>query len=54
VNKVLGLSRQERRKIRAMMHNAKKTGQTSPRLEGKLAYLAMLNPAQAKGLAAKL
>jgi RNA-directed DNA polymerase len=39
VNKVLGLSRKERRKIRAMIHNAKRTGENSPQLEGKLAYL---------------
>lgn len=50
VNKVLGLSRQERRKIRAMLHNAKKNGETPPQLEGKLAYLTMLNPEQANAL----
>ena len=51
VNQVLGLSRQERRRLRAAAHRL----QTKPdadaterrKLEGKLAYLAMLNPAQA-------
>jgi RNA-directed DNA polymerase len=55
VNKVLGLSRKERRKIRAAIHNAKKSAEPmSPRLEGKLAYLAMLNPDQAKALTARV
>ena len=54
VNKVLGLSRQERRKLRAMMHNAERTGEIPPTVQGKLAYLAMLNPSQAKALSPKL
>ena len=52
VNETLGLSRQERRKLRAQIH------QMSPdhapeelaRLRGKLAYLRMLNPDQAAAL----
>jgi len=51
VNQTLGLSRQERRRIRAAMHqlrnNAAAAGTQRARLEGKVAYLAMLNPKQA-------
>lgn len=53
VNQVLGLSRQERRRLRAMAHQVgKKLSQNQPddrhaKLQGKLAYLAMLNPQQA-------
>ena len=57
VNRVLGLSRRERRKIRAMVHRlslAAKEGKANQedvrRLRGKLAYLAMLNPEQAEAL----
>ena len=57
VNDVVGLSRRERRKLRAMAHQAalkERSGeldlQTRRRLEGKLAYLAMLNPSQADAL----
>lgn len=54
VNKEMGLSRQERRKLRAALHRQN----TSPdadshermRLEGKLAYLYMLNRDQASAL----
>ncbi|HTT37928.1 MAG TPA: reverse transcriptase family protein [Burkholderiales bacterium] len=59
VNDVLGLSRQARRRIRAAIH---RSGQTeaaaspdavaSARLQGRLAYLSMLNPDQARRLTA--
>jgi hypothetical protein len=53
VNEVMGLSRQERRRLRAMIHHLKQ-GQTDDGrlayLRGKLAYLAMLNPEQAEKL----
>jgi len=57
VNKAMGLSRQERRKLRAALHR-QKTQAADPttsagerlRLMGKLAYLAMLNKAQAAAL----
>jgi RNA-directed DNA polymerase len=57
VNKAMGLSRQERRKLRAALHQ-QKTKAADPttgagerlRLMGKLAYLAMLNKAQAAAL----
>ena len=57
VNKTMGLSRQERRKLRAALHR-QKTKPADPttsagerlRLMGKLAYLAMLNKAQAAAL----
>jgi RNA-directed DNA polymerase len=51
VNQVLGLSRQERRRLRATAHQLRTQGAAAdPRLEsftGKLAYLEMLNPQQA-------
>ncbi|WP_245682560.1 hypothetical protein [Archangium gephyra] len=50
VNETLGLSRQERRKLRAAIHQARKEGappEAAARIEGKLAYLSMLNPEQA-------
>jgi len=54
VNKEMGLSRQERRKLRAALHRQKTSAETDPRermrLEGKLAYLHMLNPGQASAL----
>ena len=56
VNQTLGLSRQERRKLRAMKHRLKlarddASGATDQDyLRGKIAYLAMLNPAQAAKL----
>jgi retron-type reverse transcriptase len=56
VNRTLGLSRQERRKLRAMQHrlrtapNDASTARDRVWLEGKLAYLAMLNPEQASKL----
>jgi len=53
VNKAVGLSRQERRRLRAMAHrlsHQEERGAASgllARLEGKIAYLSMLNPQQA-------
>ncbi|MGC3959993.1 MAG: reverse transcriptase family protein [Verrucomicrobiota bacterium] len=55
VNRTLGLSRQERRRMRAALHQLQRS-QPPPeaglqmQIEGKLAYLAMLNPAQAENL----
>ena len=55
VNDTLGLSRQERRKIRAARHRLsfaspdRHAAQRSS-LTGKLAYLSMLNPEQAEKL----
>ena len=55
VNQTLGLSRQERRRLRAMLHHesqgkplhdAGKQPATSAQLHGKLAYLKMLNAEQ--------
>jgi RNA-directed DNA polymerase len=59
VNDVLGLSRQARRRLRAAIHRcAQAQAAGTPldparlaRLEGELAYLAMLNPQQAQRLA---
>jgi hypothetical protein len=54
VNKDMGLSRKTRRKLRAALHH-QRTGKAAPSkaasLAGKLGYLHMLNPAQAKRLA---
>jgi retron-type reverse transcriptase len=53
VNDVAGLSRKERRLLRAMVHRSRQgrlTPEEEARLRGKLAYLAMLNPAQAAAL----
>ena len=56
VNKAMGLSRQERRKLRAALHRQKTQAATEAsagerlRLIGKLAYLAMLNKTQAAAL----
>ncbi len=55
VNQSLGLSRQERRKLRAALHQMRvNPTQVSAgekrRIEGKLAYLRMLNPDQARRL----
>ena len=54
VNQVLGLSRQERRRLRAMIHqfncNAGRTEEHAARravIQGKLAHLTMLNESQA-------
>jgi RNA-directed DNA polymerase len=54
VNKKAGLSRQERRRLRAALHQRRHAENPDPvknrQLEGKLAYLRMLNPAQADAL----
>ena len=54
VNKAIGLSRQERRRLRAALHQRKQADQPDPltdrQLAGKLAYLHMINPAQAAAL----
>jgi retron-type reverse transcriptase len=52
VNRTLGLSRQERRRLRAMVHQlhqkADAPAEHHAQLQGKIAYLAMLNPQQAE------
>jgi retron-type reverse transcriptase len=55
VNKAMGLSRQERRKLRAALHRQRQgsdadTAGERLRFHGKLAYLSMLNRAQATAL----
>src|SRR5262245_455811 len=56
VNRTMGLSRQERRKLRAALHRQRQArsdavgGADEARLRGKLAYLFMLNRAQAAAL----
>jgi retron-type reverse transcriptase len=59
VNEVLGVSREERRRMRAALHQlrmAQQRGDNEPgvaaRLEGKLAYVHMLNASQARRLRA--
>jgi hypothetical protein len=56
VNEELGLSREERRRLRAMIHRLSQEDAPDPKdieyVEGKLAYLQMLNPAQADALRA--
>ena len=51
VNQTLGLSRQERRRLRAAVHQlhgkVDAEGMHSSKIEGKIAYLSMLNPQQA-------
>jgi RNA-directed DNA polymerase len=61
VNQTLGLSRKERRRLRAMIHRTRteiQNGTADPAqlnsLRGKLAYLAMLNPEQAAKLRKRL
>jgi len=53
VNDVLGLSRRERRRLRAALHQARdwEGGKLPSPLRGMLAYVAMLNPEQARRLA---
>ena len=55
VNQQAGLSRRERRRLRAAVHQQRQ-GEVDPRarqqLAGRLAYVAMLNPAQAAPLLA--
>lgn len=57
VNETMGLSRKERRRLRAALHQQSKTSNPDPKkkqqLEGKIAYLRMLNPDQAKALLTK-
>lgn len=54
VNDSLGLSRKERRKLRAALHRLRQQSKPDPtevrKLQGKLAYLRMLNPGQADAL----
>lgn len=52
VNEVLGLSRRERRRVRAMLHQAGQTGDSKLRqeAEGHLAWVHMLNEEQAAKL----
>jgi RNA-directed DNA polymerase len=52
VNEILGLSRKERRKIRAAIHrlSSDPNPEERARIEGQLAYLQMLNPQQADKL----
>lgn len=56
VNQTLGRSRQERRRLRAALHQlgqmpaSEPRGETDRRLGGKLAFLEMLNPHQAQRL----
>ena len=51
VNNVLGVSKKERRKIRAMLHRAKMDGkQLDAEIQGRLAYVQMLNKDQAHAL----
>jgi hypothetical protein len=55
VNDQAGLSRRERRRMRAAIHQLIPADSASrKRLEGKLAYLQMLNPGQAAPLRAAL
>jgi retron-type reverse transcriptase len=54
VNAGLGLSRQERRRLRAMIHQEGREGadgQERARIDGLLAYVKMLNPEHAARLA---
>ena len=52
VNETLGLSRKKRRKLRARIHqmSAQSPAPELAKLRGELAYLKMLNPAQADAL----
>jgi retron-type reverse transcriptase len=55
VNKSLGLSRQERRRMRAMAHRLIQSRKEDfSRFNGKLAYLQMLNPGQAATIRSRL
>jgi retron-type reverse transcriptase len=53
VNQTLGLSRQERRRLRATAHQLSRqnaneaSGVLHAKFQGKVAYLSMLNPQQA-------
>jgi hypothetical protein len=54
VNQQVGVSRKERRRLRAAIHQLRRRGEPDParecHLRGKLAYLQMLNPGQAAPL----
>jgi hypothetical protein len=51
VNEVLGLSRHDRRRLRAALHRLRQAGgERDAHIEGHLAYLHMLNPQQAAAL----
>ena len=54
VNQVAGLSRKERRRLRAALHQQRRATDPDPvndrKLQGKIAYLRMLNPEQATRL----
>jgi RNA-directed DNA polymerase len=50
VNRHLGLSRKERRRIRAALHRQRAGESKDARLRGKLAYVHMLNAEQAQAL----
>jgi hypothetical protein len=53
VNRDLGLSRRDRRRLRAELHQAALAGrEADARLRGRLAYLGMLNPEQRLALCA--
>ena len=52
VNDQLGLSRKERRRLRAMIHQHGQDPDKRAEIRGKLAYLSMLNPEQAARLEA--
>lgn len=56
VNEVAGLSRRERRRLRAAIHQqaSRPDADERRRLAGRIAYLHMLNPEQAAPLAAQL
>jgi RNA-directed DNA polymerase len=58
VNDTLGLSRQERRRLRAALHQQRNSQipnfKNDQQLQGKLAYLDMLNPAQAEALRSRV
>jgi RNA-directed DNA polymerase len=57
VNKTVGLSRQDRRRLRATLHQRRQANDPDPlkdrQLQGMLAYLLMLNPTQAAALVTK-
>ena len=54
VNQTLGLSRQARRRLRAMAHQLAKNSSNRAKFEGKLAYLGMLNSQQAAAIRARI
>ena len=50
VNRDLGLSRKDRRRIQAALHRQRVDEGKDARLRGKLAYVHTLNPEQARAL----